>query len=283
MRIFLAGGSGLIGSRLIPLLSAAGHSVTATTRRADNRERLAAYGAIPVVADVYDAGQLAEVVTAASPDVILHELTDLSGYDLEANARLRREGTANLVAAAEAAGVPRILVQSITWIFPDGDEPATEDDPITRGSAVETMEVTARGLPHCTILRYGLFYGPGTWYAPDGRIARDVMAGKVPATPQIASFVHIEDAAAATVQALDWPDGTYHVVDDEPAPGTTWLPVYAARLGAPAPVTAPLPEGGRSGRPVSNAKARAAGWVPAYPTWREGFAQPGGALRRTTY
>ena len=271
MRIFLAGGTGVIGTRLIPRLAAAGHEITATTRRAERTERLSRLGASPAVVDVYDAEGLTAAVKQAKPEVILHELTDLSDYNTDANARLRREGTANLIAAAEEAGVSRILVQSIAWIFPEGATPATEEDPIIPGTAVDVMEHLARKLPHATVLRYGMLYGPDTWYARGGRIAQSVLAGELPATPAITSFVHIEDAATATVEALDWPDGTYHVVDDEPAPATIWLPVYADRLGAPAPDVKPLPESATSGRPVSNAKARSQGWQPAYPSWREGF------------
>ena len=272
MRIFLAGGTGVIGTRLIPRLVAAGHEVTATTRRAERAERLTLLGASPAVIDVYDAEGLTEAVKQAKPDVILHELTDLSDYDIDANSRLRREGTANLVAAAQAAGVSRILVQSITWIFPDATTPATEDDPITPGTAVDVMEQLAGELPHATILRYGMLYGPDTWYWRGGRHADAVQAGQLPATPAITSFVQIDDAVAATVSALDWPDGIYHIVDDEPAPGTAWLPVFAQALGAPTPAVEPLPEGKPLGRPVSNAKARSRGWTPAYPSWRDGFA-----------
>lgn len=272
MRIFLAGGTGVLGTRLIPQLTAAGHQVTATTRRADRTGLLTRLGAAPAIVDVYDAGRLAGVVAGAAPDLILHELTDLSEYDTDANARLRREGTANLVAAARAAGTSRIVVQSIAWIFPDADTPATEDDPITPGTAVDTMENLARQLPHPTILRYGMLYGPGTWYAPGGRIASLVAAGQLPATPAITCFIHIDDAVTATVQALQWPDGTYHIVDGEPAPGTSWLPIYARELGAPSPPTAPLPDNAPTGRAISNAKARAQGWTPKYRSWRQGFS-----------
>jgi nucleoside-diphosphate-sugar epimerase len=272
MRIFLAGGTGVLGTRLIPELIAAGHQVTATTRRADRTGLLARLGAAPAIIDVYDADLLTSVVAEAAPDLILHELTDLSEYDTDANARLRREGTANLVAAAQAAGTGRIVVQSIAWIFPDADTPATEDDPIIPGTAVDTMENLARRLPHPTILRYGMLYGPSTWYAPGGRIANLVSAGQLPATPAITCFIHIDDAVTATIQALHWPDGTYHIVDDEPAPGMSWLPAYARELGAPPPPTAPLPDSAPAGRAISNAKARAQGWTPKYPSWRQGFS-----------
>jgi nucleoside-diphosphate-sugar epimerase len=271
MRIFLAGGTGVLGSRLIPRLVAAGHHVAATTRRPERRDLLTGLGAEPVVVDVYDADRLRKAVAIAAPELILHELTDLGDMDTDANARLRREGTAHLVAAAESAEVPRIIVQSIAWVFPDGSRPATEDEPIIPGTAVDEMEQTARRLPHATILRYGLLYGPDTWYTPGGRVAERVVAQQVPATPAITNFVHIDDAVVATVAALDWPDGTYHIVDDEPAAGTDWLPAFAAAIGASRPPQAPLAAGAPAGRPVSNAKARAAGWQPVHHSWRDGF------------
>jgi nucleoside-diphosphate-sugar epimerase len=163
------------------------------------------------------------------------------------------------------------MVQSIAWAYEDGAAPAVESDPIQPGSPIETMADLVRRLPRATLRRYGMPYGPGTWYAPGGRMANAVAADLVPATPAITSFVHVDDVVAATVQALDWPDGAYHVVDDEPAPATEWLPVYAAGLGAPAPTVADLPQGAPLGRGASNAKARAAGWTPLHATWREGF------------
>lgn len=271
MRIFLAGGTGVLGARLTPPLVAAGHHVTATSRKPGRAGLITSLGATPAIVDVYDAEQLTQEVAKAAPDLIVHELTDLSDYDIDANARLRRAGTANLVSAAQATGVDRMIVESIAWIFPDGDRPATENDPINPGTAVDDMEQLARRLAHATILRYGMLYGPGTWYARGERTANAVQTGQLPATPAITCFVHIDDAIAATVAAIGWPDGTYHVVDDEPAAGTTWLPAYAGQLGAPPPPVKPLDDGGRTGRAVSNAKARACGWTPAYPSWREGF------------
>ncbi|GAA1430887.1 NAD(P)-dependent oxidoreductase [Microlunatus lacustris] len=271
MRIFLAGGSGAIGSRLIPELAEAGHDITATTRHAENLHYLRERGAQGVAVDVYDAPHLATVIAEAGPELVLHELTDLGDFDAQANARIRRAGTANLVAAAEAAGVERMIVQSSAGAYTAGDAFAVEDDPIEPGSAIETMERLVRRMPHAILLRYGLLYGPDTWYAPRARMANAVSAGLVSATPTITSFVHIDDVVTATVQAIDWPDGAYNIVDDEPAPATEWLPAFADGLGAPTPSTAELPEGAHGGRGVSNAKARAAGWVPQYPSWREGF------------
>jgi nucleoside-diphosphate-sugar epimerase len=272
MRIFLAGGTGVLGSRLVPGLVAAGHEVVATSRHPQRLEPLERLGAQGVVVDVYDADRLRAVVREAAPDLVLNELTDLAGSDLDANARLREVGMPNLVAAAQAAGVGRMVVESIAFVYGPGDTLAVEDDPVEPGSAVEAMERQAGALPRLTVLRYGMLYGPGTWYAPGARMADAVGAGQVPATPAITSFVHVDDAVTATVQALGWPDGTYNVVDDEPAPATEWLPVFAAAVGAPAPEVADLPPGAARGRGASNAKARAAGWTPRYPSWRQGFA-----------
>lgn len=283
MKIFLAGGTGVIGSGLIPRLVEAGHEVSATTRRGNALPILERLGARPAQVDVFDATRLNSVLAEAAPELVIHELTDLSEYDTAANARLRREGTANLVAAAEAAGVERMIVQSIAWAYAEsegepgpgegGGQPAVEADPLEPGTAVAEMEGQVARLPRSTVLRYGMLYGPGTWYAPGGRIADAVFAGKVPATSAITSFAHIDDVVAATVQALNWPDGTYNIVDDEPAPSSEWLPVYAHGLGAPQPQFADLPAGAPIGRGASNTRARRAGWVPVHRSWREGFAR----------
>lgn len=273
MRIFLAGGTGVIGSRLIPVLVAAGHDVTATTRREDRLARLGSLGARGVLVDVYDAEQVAAAVAEAAPDLVMHQLTDLSGSDREANARIRRDGTANLVAAAEAAGVERLSVQSIAWVYPEGDAPATEDEPLVPGASVAVMEELVQRIKHATVLRNGVLYGPGTWYAPGGAVAAAVAAGQHPATSAITPFVHIDDAVTAAAQSVGWPDGIYNIVDDDPAPGTEWLPIYAAGIGAPAPPTTALPPGAPVGRHVSNAKARRAGWTLTHPTWREALVQ----------
>ena len=196
IRISLAGGTGVIGSRLIPELVAAGHEVVATTYHTERLGYLRQRGAQGVVVDVYDAPRLAAVLAEAAPDLVLHELTDMSDFNTEANVRLRRAGTANLVAAAQAAGVDRMMVQSISRAYQDGDAPVVGDDPIVPGSAVAEMEELAGRITHATMLRYGMLYGLGTWYAPGARVANVV---------------------TATVQAIGWPDGAYNIVDDEPS------------------------------------------------------------------
>nr|WP_300047071.1 NAD(P)-dependent oxidoreductase [uncultured Nocardioides sp.] len=275
MRIFLAGGTGVIGRRLMPALVDAGHDVVATTRHAGNIDRIARLGGRGVVVDVYDAPRLGEAVGEAAPDLVVHQLTDLRLFDTEATARIRREGTAHLVSAARESGVSRILVQSIAWAYQDGDGLADEDEPVEAGSAVAAMEDLARTLARPTILRYGWWYGPDTWYAEGGRIADAVAEGLLPATRTVNSLVHIDDAVAATVAAIDWPAGAYNIVDDEPAPATEWLPSYAAAIGAPPPRSTTWSSGSPGGRGASNAKARAAGWIPTHASWRSGFRADG--------
>jgi nucleoside-diphosphate-sugar epimerase len=271
MRIFVAGATGVVGRRLLPLLLRAGHEVWGTTRRPDRTSQLIDMGARPVVVDAYDPARLAEAVADAAPDVVVQQLTDLAGEDRAANARLRIEGTRNLVEAARAAGVETMLAQSIAWIYAPGVTPAVETDPLDPEAApfpgVSALEEAVATMPRGVVLRYGMLYGPGTWYARDGAMADRARAGELRATPTWSAFLHADDAAAAAVAALDWPAGPVNVVDDEPATERDWLPVFCASVGAPAPQTGDGPPG----RPVSNAKARELGWRPSFPSWREGF------------
>jgi nucleoside-diphosphate-sugar epimerase len=200
---------------------------------------------------------------------------------------MRKEGTRHLVDAARAAGVRRLITQSIAWAYAPGPGPADESVPLDteapapRRTLVEGVQAleTAAELEGAVILRYGLFYGPGTWYAPDGAIAERVRRGDLPADESISSFIHVDDAARAAVLALDWPAGIVNVVDDEPAPATVWLPVYAGTLGAPAPRMAPGQE--RGARGAANGKARQVlHWHPLYASWREGFVRVAEESRR---
>jgi nucleoside-diphosphate-sugar epimerase len=274
MRIFLAGATGVLGRGLVPLLVAAGHDVTALTRRAGTIP-----GATVAVADVCDADALAAAVLAAEPDVVVHQLTDLSGGDKDANAAIRVAGTRNLVDAARATGVRRMVAQSIAWAYVAGDVPAAEDVPLdlaagppraTTVGAVAVLEKAVAELPEWVVLRYGMFYGPATWYAPDGLMATAELA----ADHDVTSFVHVDDAAAAAVAALDWPNGAVNIVDDEPAPGVTWVPDFCRVTGRPAPAPVDRPRTGWA-RGASNQHARAElGWTPAHPTWRGWSAGP---------
>lgn len=192
MRIFLAGATGVIGTRLVPLLVAAGHEVAGTTRSAARAGSLREAGATPVVCDVYDADALREAVVAFSPDLVLHELTDLPDDasligDGAANARIRREGTRNLLAAARAAGAQRFVAQSVAWeLEGEGGDAKAE---------LERLVLDAGGV----VLRYGSFHGPGTYHPDD-----------LPPRPRI----HVDAAARRTVELLDAPSGIVEVVDD---------------------------------------------------------------------
>ncbi|SNR22897.1 NAD-dependent epimerase/dehydratase family protein [Actinomadura mexicana] len=273
MKVFVAGATGAIGRRLVPQLLDAGHRVVGLTRRPEAAKALAALGAEPMIADVYDAAALRERLAEAAPDVVMHQLTDLADLDYAANARLRIEGTSNLVSAATDAGVEHIVAQSIAWLYRHGHTPAVETDKLdSRASAypgVAALEQGAAKLPHSVVLRYGALYGPGTWYAPDGAHSSSARRGEWSPGGAWTSFVHVDDAAAAAVAALGWPSGVYNIVDDEPAAPGDWAPVFCEALGAPVP---PLPPGDEvSGRPVSNAAARALGWRPSRASWREGL------------
>jgi nucleoside-diphosphate-sugar epimerase len=280
MRIFLAGAAGAIGRLLVPLLLADGHDVTALTRR--DPSSLRRQGVTAVVGDVYDAESLREMVTAARPDVVMHQLTDLGSRDFAANGRIRRVGTRNLVDAALAAGARRVISQSISWAYEGGDDPATESTPLDlaapdagrRGmvEAVAALENITAEAPEWVVLRYGMLYGPDTWYTKGGLMADLAATGDLPTGSDITSFLHVEDAAIAAVRALEWPTGAVNIVDNEPAPASVWSTVFAESVGVPA---LPIEDTERPSwaRGASNAHARTQlAWTPTYPSWRTGFS-----------
>ena len=309
MRVFLAGTTSAIGKRLVPQLVEAGHEVTAITRSGDKLGMLGELGVEAVLCDVFDAGRLGSVVAQAEPDAVINQLTDLPqslnprklGEYYAANNRVRREGTRNLLSAARGAGVHRFLVQGAAyWYVQTGGAVKTEeaplylDAPTPIGDTVKTMKsveeavLLAEGLEGI-VLRYGMFYGPGTWYAKDGDVGRQVRKRRYPMIGRgegTYSFIHVDDAAAATVAALERArPGVYNVVDDEPATAAEWLPVYAEALGAKRPPRVPafvarliaskaLVEWMLGLRGASNEKIkRELGWRPRYESWRQGFFQ----------
>jgi nucleoside-diphosphate-sugar epimerase len=220
MRIFLAGAAGAIGRRLVPLLLRAGHEVTGTTRSDAKANELARAGITPVVLDVFDAQQVSAAMRTARPEVVIHQLTDLPREFDQAriaasypkNARIRVEGTRNLVAAAQAAAAHRLIVQSVAFSYAPGGEPHLETDPLNladptraitvKGAAVMEQEVLAAAGIDAIVLRYGLLYGPGTWYE----------------TPQRTPALHVDAAAQAALLAITrGAAGIYNIADNDGA------------------------------------------------------------------
>jgi nucleoside-diphosphate-sugar epimerase len=307
MKVFVAGASGVIGRPTVRQLVDAGHEVVGTTRREERAGEIRDAGAEAVVCDVFDAAAVREAVVAARPEVVIHALTALpqrfkprADY-LAATNRVRVEGTRNLVAAARAAGARRLVAESVAFFYePEGSWIKDEEAPLFRDppgrfaaacEALETLEreVLEAGEPEGVVLRFGWLYGPGTYYERSGTMAEETLKRRNPIVGDgagIFSFVHIEDAAAAYVAALDHgSSGVFNVVDDEPARQREWVPVYAEALGAKPPRRVPawlarlaagkdLASAAIEMRGASNAKAkRELGWQPAHPSWRQGFAE----------
>jgi nucleoside-diphosphate-sugar epimerase len=281
VHVFLAGATGAIGRRVLPLLIGGGHQVTAMVRSAEAAARVEQAGASAAVADALDAAAVSDAVLGARPDVIMHQLTALSGRDFAANAALRIHGTRHLADAATAAGAGRFIAQSINWVYEAGDKPAAENVPLDltagppRGQTVQAvaeLEAQTARSPGWVVLRYGILYGPDTWYTPDGLFGRQARDGTLTATADVSSFVHVDDAAAAAVAALSWPSGPVNVCDDEPAAGLDWVPAFCAAAGAPSPPVSDAPRSPVARGADSTLARTILGWTPRWPSWRQGFA-----------
>ena len=307
MKVFLAGASGAIGRRLTPKLIAAGHDVTGTSRGESGADTIRAAGAQAVLCDCLDAPTVEKAVAAAQPEVIVSELTSLpKDYDLRTidyapTNRLRVEGGNNLIRAGRKAGAKRFVSQSIAFVYePEGGWVKDEEAPTYReapGRFKAGLEATmlserealgAEGIEGL-VLRYGQFSGPDTYFDHDGAIAKQVRSRRFPVVGKgdgVFSFIHVDDAADATVAAVGrGPAGIYNIVDDDPAPMRDWLPVYADAIDAKPPFRVPgfvaRLVGGKAAfemstqlRGASNEKAkRELGWSPAHPSWRQGFAE----------
>jgi len=280
MKVLVAGASGVVGRALVPLLVGEGAEVVAVSRSDRGSAEFAALGVKTVTLDVFDREAVFDVVRGIRPDTVIHQLTSLGNRDFGEHARLRREGTRNLADASKEAGTRRMIAQSISWAYAGGDEPAAEEEALdleaepprrTTVEAVAALESAVLEMPEAVILRYGLFYGPGTWYAADGFMADELRQGRLTATGGISSFVHVSDAANAAVAALRWPSGIYNIVDDEPAAATEWLPAFADAAGAPRPAETATRRADWE-RGASNRKAAELGWRPRFGSWRQGFA-----------
>jgi nucleoside-diphosphate-sugar epimerase len=318
MKVFVAGATGVLGRALVPQLVARGHEVVGMTRSASKQDLVRSLGARPVVADALDPDAVAQAVASAEPEVIVHQLTALSGPMSMRDARrpdrsvaatittrLRTEATDHLWAAGRAVGARRFVAQSFgAFRFARTGGPVhTEADPLDPNdppAALRTVQAAYLYLERAVTtiewgeglaLRYGGFYGPGTSIslAPDAQMAAPIRKRRFPIVGDgggISSFIHVEDAAAATAVAVErGQSGVYNVVDDEPAPVREWLPVLASALDAKPPRRVPRWLGrllaGEAAtvmmtevRGAANEKAkRELGWKPRYASWRQGFAQ----------
>jgi nucleoside-diphosphate-sugar epimerase len=306
MRVFVAGATGAIGRQLVPRLVGAGHEVFGMTRSDSKRAILEELGAVPIVADALDPDQVAQAVGRARPDVIVHQLTAIGEVDTRhmdrsfaQTNRLRTEGTDHLLSAGQAVGVRRFVAQSNIQAYArTAGAVKREDDPVDSAPAPKMGENLAamRHLEDAVlgarwtegiVLRYGWFYGPGTSIAPGAELPELVRKRKFPLVGDggaVWSFIHVADAAEATVAAVERGSrGVYNVVDDDPAPVAEWLPALASEVGAKNPIHVPRFVGrlfaGEAGvvimtelRGASNAKAkRELAWCPAHPSWRQGL------------
>jgi nucleoside-diphosphate-sugar epimerase len=311
MKVFVAGATGAVGKQLVPMLVAHGHDVVGTTRTEAKRDLLRGMGARPVVVDALDADAVGRAVGEAEPDVIVHQLTaipqsiDMRRFEREfaLTNRLRIEGTDHLLSAGRAAGVGRFVAQSNASLYARTGGPVKrEDDPIDDEPAVQMREglaalrhledaVTGARWTDGVVLRYGWFYGPGTSIALDplGSQVEMLRKRQLPIVGRgtgVWSFIHIEDAAAATLAAVEGgAPGIYNVVDDEPATVAEWLPELAAAVGAKRPFRVPRWLGrlfaGEWATVVmtelrgaaNDAAKRELDWELRYPSWRLGFAK----------
>jgi 2-alkyl-3-oxoalkanoate reductase len=306
MNVFIAGATGAVGRALIPKLIEHGHAVTGTTRSPARADSIRALGATPAVADGLDREAVVSAVRAAQPDVIVHQMTALAGLgdprrfqrSFAATDRLRTEGTDNLLAAAAEVGATVVAQSYAGWPYEPVGGPVKDEDAPLMADPPKQMRGTVAALRHVEgavtaaggmALRYGGFYGPGTGLVRGGEQWKLVQARKFPIVGDgggIWSFCHIDDAASATLAALEHPvpGAVLNICDDEPAPVRDWLPGLAQAIGAKPPRRVPRFVGRLLGphviqlmceaRGASNARAKALlDWTPGVPTWREGFAQ----------
>ena len=310
MRVFVAGATGVIGRPLVRRLVEAGHRVTGMTRFEEKAGSLLDAGVeTVVVCNAFDAEALTKGILAARPEVVVHLLTDIPrsidpkryAKQMAGNDLLRREGTRNLLAACRRAGVDRLLAESVSFAYAPAGGPVKDEDDSLYTDAPEPFRETVAALADLEeqvlwagdveglVLRYGRLYGPGTVYAAGGQVERLVRRRRFPIVGDgggVYSFLHVEDAASATMLALaGGQPGVYNLVDDEPAAVHEWLPGYAEAVGAPRPRRVPslvarmvagsyVVESLTEERGASNQKARGElGWDLAYRSWRTGFRE----------
>ena len=277
-KIFVTGATGLIGTKLTKRLIEEGYEVAGLTTSEKGKEKLDNAGVKAYIGNILEYDTIEKSIGDFKPDIIMNEITDLKQVDMSANTKVRIEGTRNLVEAAIKHDVPHIQSQSIAFVYEAGDTLATEETSLDYDASgdrkitvdgVEGLEKESARLNKHVILRYGLLYGPGTWYGKDGMIYNQFINGEVTMTDGVQSFIHIDDAVETAIQALNFESGIYNVADDEPVKGDDWAKWYANELNVSPTLNiepaAPFERG------VTNKKFKDQGGKLIYTTWKDGM------------
>lgn len=277
-KIFVTGATGLIGTKLTKRLIEEGYEVAGLTTSEKGKEKLDNAGVKAYIGNILEYDTIEKSIGDFKPDIIMNEITDLKQVDMSANTKVRIEGTRNLVEAAIKHDVPHIQSQSIAFVYEAGDTLATEETSLDYDAngdrkitvdGVEGLEKESARLYKHVILRYGLLYGPGTWYGKDGMIYNQFINGEVTMTDGVQSFIHIDDAVETAIQALNFESGIYNVADDEPVKGDDWAKWYANELNVTPTLNiepaAPFERG------VTNKKFKDQGGKLIYTTWKDGM------------
>ncbi|MFT2140321.1 NAD-dependent epimerase/dehydratase family protein [Staphylococcus sp. GDY8P145P] len=277
-KIFVTGATGLIGTKLTKRLIEEGYEVAGLTTSEKGKEKLDNAGVKAYIGNILEYDTIEKSIGDFKPDIIMNEITDLKQVDMSANTKVRIEGTKNLVEAAIKHDVPHIQSQSIAFVYEAGDTLATEETSLDYDASgdrkitvdgVEGLEKESARLNKHVILRYGLLYGPGTWYGKDRMIYNQFINGEVTMTDGVQSFIHIDDAVETAIQALNFESGIYNVADDEPVKGDDWAKWYANELNVSPTLNiepaAPFERG------VTNKKFKDQGGKLIYTTWKDGM------------
>lgn len=277
-KIFVTGATGLIGTKLTKRLIEEGYEVAGLTTSEKGKEKLDNAGVKAYIGNILEYDTIEKSIGDFKPDIIMNEITDLKQVDMSANTKARIEGTKNLVEAAIKHDVPHIQSQSIAFVYEAGDTLATEETSLDYDASgdrkitvdgVEGLEKESARLNKHVILRYGLLYGPGTWYGKDGMIYNQFINGEVTMTDGVQSFIHIDDAVETAIQALNFESGIYNVADDDPVKGDDWAKWYANELNVTPTLNiepaAPFERG------VTNKKFKDQGGKLIYATWKDGM------------
>lgn len=277
-KILVSGATGVIGRRLVYRLVQEGYIVAGLTTSSKGENYLKNIGVRAYKGSIYDLSFVEEMVRDFNPEIVIHEITDLKNMSGKENSNIRKAGTKNLVQASLKANVQKIISQSISWAYEEGTMPAGEHVPLdihaneprkTTIDGIVSLEEATKEIENFIILRYGTLYGKDTWYGENGDIYQSFKNGTAKVSNGVISFIHIDDAVEATIQALSWESGIYNIVDDEPVVGDEWASFYANKINTN--VSFEITEKNNWERGASNHKFKSTGGILKYPTWRKGM------------